>query len=455
MFKTEYLPQISHFNRWPTMIKTTCLFIIIGFFIFSSFLKAQEVQDNKYIPYPQTRFAVIADPHVFDIKGNINNPIYLKYGVEDKNILQLSSEILETTVDKIIKKDNLDFVIIPGDLTDSGDIQSHKVVANILNKFKSHGIDVYIIPGNHDGFNTKDFTNTNIPREIISPQDFINIYKNCGYSEAIYQDDNSLSYIVEPIKGLWLVMIDSCIYHSKDHYHVCNGRIRESTQKWLDNILDIAIKKNKAVMGVLHHSLLEHYQGQNRFFSKYIVDDFNELSTKFAAQNMKVVFTGHHHAQDIVKKEFENNTFIYDIETSSLIAYPNAFRIVEINSNNEIFIKSYYLKNINSFQGDFSNYTKNHVQKRVKNVAEDKLDKFYLNPIDKDKISQQAAIAMMAHYMGDEQPPESLAIEDLNLWSKFIYSFYRNLLSSLYDDPAPNDLNIKINLHTGSWSELE
>ena len=455
MFKTEYLSQSYNYNKFSNRIKAICFLIIWCLFILYFFTHPQVVQANNHIAYPQMKFAVITDPHVFDIEGNLDTPMYLKYGVEDREFLQLSSEILETAVDRIIKKNNLDFVIIAGDLTDSGDIKSHKAVANILRRFNEHGIDVYIIPGNHDGFNTKDFTNTNIQREIISPNQFINIYQNCGYSEAKFRDDNSLSYVVEPVEGLWLLMIDSCIYNSKKHHHVCNGRIREATQKWLDNILNKANSKNKAVIGVLHHSLVEHYHGQNRFFSQYIVDDFKVLSKQFAAQNMKVVFTGHHHAQDIVKQEFSNNTFIYDIETSSLIGYPNAYRIVEININNEMLIRSEYIKKIPTYPDNLSNYTKNYVEKRVIDVAKEKLENYHLNPENEVKIAKQAALAMMTHYVGNEQLSESLSIKDLSIWAKFIYSFYKNLLTSLYTDLAPDDLNIKIDLQNGNWTKLE
>lgn len=455
MFKVKYFLENYFTLILPTMIMILYLSMMVGFFIFFFSPAVQALQKNNNITYPATKFAVITDPHVFEVEGNIDNPVYLKYGVDDIKLLKLSSEILEEAVNKIIQKDNLDFVLVPGDLTDSGDVKSHKVVAEILEKLKENDLKVYVIPGNHDGFNTRDFKNTTIPREIVTPEDFINIYYNCGYSEAIYQDENSLSYVVEPVKGLWLLMIDSCIYNKPNSYHICNGRVREATKNWIDYILNKADEQNKAVIGSLHHSLLEHYKGHNRFFSEYIVDDFEELSAQFASKNMRIVFTGHHHAQDIVKKEYEDNTFIYDIETSSLIGYPNAYRIVEINQNNEMSIISKYIKEIPSFKENFTNHTKNYVQSRVKKVAEEKLDKYHINPNDKDKISNQAALAMMTHYQGNEKPLETLDIEGLNIWSQFIYSFYKNLLSSLYNDPAPDDLNIKIDLNNGEWINLD
>ncbi|MGM0446127.1 MAG: metallophosphoesterase family protein [Bacillota bacterium] len=455
MHITDYFSNFFLYKYLPTLIMTIYIIIIVGLFVFLTTTHIQASQNNEYIKYPKVKFAVITDPHVFDVTGNVKNPLYLKYGVQDRKLLGLSTEILETAVQQIVTETNVDFVILSGDLTDSGDIISHKAVANILKKFTDNNIKVYIIPGNHDGFNTIDFEITTIPREIITPLEFTKLYENFGYKTAIYKDEHSLSYVAEPVEGLWFFMIDSCIYNDENNYHVCNGRIRESTIKWIEQLLMKANEENIAVIGSLHHSLLEHYKGQQKFFSNYIVDDFDELSSNFAARNMKIVFTGHHHALDIAKKEFGNNSFIYDIETSSLIGFPNAYRIVEINKNNEMIIQSKYIKEIPSFEGDFNNYTKEYVRERVKNVAKEKLDRYYLNTNNQDKILDKAADAMMAHYQGNETSTQDLDIEGLNIWSKFIYRFYKNLLEDLYEDPPPNDLNIKIDLNTGEWINID
>jgi len=454
MNKSKYFIEYYLSKFPPIVITLVFIIIIIGFFITIFPTHIQAAQNNSYITYPRTKFAVISDPHVFETDGNINNPIYLKYGVNDIKLLSLSAEILDVAVQKIIQESKVDFVIIPGDLTDSGDLKSHKAVASILKKLVDKNIKVYVISGNHDGFNTTDFENITIPRDIISPFEFKNIYYNFGYKEAIYEDSESLSYVAEPIEGLWLLMIDSCIYNNEESYHVCNGRIRVSTKKWLNNIFEKAKEEDKALIGVLHHSLLEHYKGQQRYFSKYIVDDFKNLSKEFASQNMKIIFTGHHHAQNIAKDEFEDNSFIYDIETSSLIGFPNAYRIIKINKFNEMIIQSKYVKEIPSYNGVLSNYTKNYVKDKVKNIAQDKLEGFYLNDNDLEKISDKAADAMMAHYQGNENILKDLNIKDLGIWSKFIYSFYNNLITDLYLDPAPNDINIKIDLETGRWVNL-
>ncbi|MFW5787933.1 MAG: metallophosphoesterase family protein, partial [Halanaerobiales bacterium] len=441
----------------PLLIAVLSLFYMFVLFNLSGIASAA---DNKGLKssanYPEVEFAVVSDIHLFDINNNVNHPYYSHYNEQDREILGMSDEILERTVDNIRKKE-MDFVVITGDLTDIGDFQSHYLLANILQQLQDEGIKVYVIPGNHDGFIVEEegVQKNNGNRNIISPGDFTNIYNNFGYKEAIYRDDNSLSYVVDPIAGLWLILIDSCIY-DKDRYHVTGGRIKETTNNWIIDILKKAHNKNKSLMGFMHHGILEHFKGQQKFFSEYLVADGEQLASEFASNNLQFVFTGHNHALDIVKQEFKSGekgetNFLYDIETSSLIGYPNAYRLIKINENQELYIKTEYIKELPSFAGDFSNYAKNYVKNRIKDMVSVKLSKFKVKEKDKEKIYEQVSAAILAHYEGNETPPENLKIDGINFWSRIVMHFYKELINGLYQDLEPEDINIKVDLETGEW----
>lgn len=45
---------------------------------------------------------------------------------------------------------------------------------------------------------------------------------------------------------------------------------------------------------------------------------------------MNVVFTGHYHAQDITMERWDDETFIFDVETGSFVTYPCPLREVKI-----------------------------------------------------------------------------------------------------------------------------
>lgn len=453
----DWLNQDLWIKMKPILIIVLSLFYMFVLLHLSGIASAA---DNKELEsstdYPEVDFAVLSDIHLFDINNNINHPYYSNYNKQDRELLGMTEEIMEKAVANIREKE-MDFIVITGDLTDIGDFQSHYLMANILQQVQDEGIKVYVIPGNHDGFIEGDTKNQyNGSRTIISPGDFSNIYNNFGYNKAIYRDDDSLSYVVEPVAGLWLILIDSCIY-DEDRYHVTSGRIKENTYNWIIDILNKAENSNKSVIGFMHHGIIEHFKGQQKFFSEYLVEDQERLASEFAAHNLPLVFTGHNHALDIVKQEFRNGKegkidFLYDVETPSLIGYPNAYRFIKINQDQELYIKTEYIKELPSFTGDFSKYGKNYVENRIKNMVSAKLSKFKVKKSDKEKISTQVTAAVLTHYEGNESPPENLKIEGINIWSRIVMHFYKEVINGLYHDLEPDDINIKINLETGEWA---
>ena len=105
-------------------------------------------------------------------------------------------------------------------------------------------------------------------------------------------------------------------------YPVTGGKFNENTLKWINEKLDLALQNNKTVIGMMHHGILEHYDKQSKFFEEYVVEKSGKVSETFARKGLKIMFTGHYHAQDIVFKQFKNGSFIFDIETGSLVTYP-------------------------------------------------------------------------------------------------------------------------------------
>ena len=82
-----------------------------------------------------------------------------------------------------------------------------------------------------------------------------------------------------------------------------------------------ANREGKAVIAFFHHGILEHYTG-NATFSRIFDRKFSSDSKIFCFYNVRMVFTGHFHANDISMQEF-NGKVLYDIETGSLVSAPS------------------------------------------------------------------------------------------------------------------------------------
>lgn len=147
-----------------------------------------------------------------------------KYVKTDPKLLEESGEVLHTLADIVLDK-KPDLVLIPGDLTKDGEMVSHQLVVSILDRIRTAGIPVIVIPGNHDindpegvyyiGDNTRH-------AERTSPEQFAQLYRNYGYARPdAVRDPASLSFACEPLEGLVLICLDSNRY--EDNLFVENG----------------------------------------------------------------------------------------------------------------------------------------------------------------------------------------------------------------------------------------
>ena len=103
-----------------------------------------------------------------------------------------------------------------------------------------------------------------------------------------------------------------------------------------------AAAKGKMVFGIMHHALINHNTDQNLSFSDLVVDRSSTVSDSLMNGGLKVVFTGHRHASDIVKKTTGNN-FLYDIETISTVVYPCTYRMIAYIKDSALIIFCYDL----------------------------------------------------------------------------------------------------------------
>jgi 3',5'-cyclic AMP phosphodiesterase CpdA len=243
------------------------------------------------------------------------------------HLVEISIPTLQFVLENL-EKLPLDFLLIPGDLTQNGEKNNHEWLKNRL---ESLPFPVYVIPGNHD-IPTVKGTET-----FIHPQDFSHYYQNLGY-----QNTNQLYYTTEIYPGLQLIALNSNQFDSEGKQL---GFVDESQLIWLENVLNDCQNKVKLLM--IHHNVIEHLPGQSvhELGKRYILENNFQLLEILQKYNVKLIFTGHLHVQDI--SEYNG---IYEVTTGSLVSYPHPYRILELSTDNyqniELKIKSYHVKSI-------------------------------------------------------------------------------------------------------------
>lgn len=308
-----------------------CLSIITGLFAFQSFAKDDAL---KITVSSDTHFQCHSDVGDLDPslipdaekEGLLNSDIY--YHATFQGQMNHESEALaRAMLDDFVKSDS-EYLLIAGDLT-CGKRQSHIEFANLLKETEEKsGKQIFVICGNHDC----DDDNYD---KYISADEFVSIYSDFGYAEASDRHSDSASYTAELSDSYRLLAIDSCIYGKDD------GKIDDSLLDWIEDQVEKANADGKHLVAMMHHSLLSHFSIQPMFSNS------ESVAEKFAQWGIKLVFTGHIHANDISMANDKNGNTVYDIQTGSLITSPNAYREVTF-TDDEITLESKYITEIDT-----------------------------------------------------------------------------------------------------------
>lgn len=283
---------------------------------------------------PHLTIAVVSDIHYMDPSLLINNgaagTAFQNYVNQDPKLVQYSDPIFRNVLADL-KAEKPDILLVPGDLTKDGEKIGHQAMAVFFNQLQSQGVKVYVIPGNHDINNAKakkyDGDN-DYPVDMTSKTDFETIYGNFGYNNAIARDVNSLSYVVQPQADLRIIAIDASKYEEYGPAgDVAAGRIKPATLTWILTQLALAKQENITVFAMMHHNLIEHYAGQSQIDPGYVIDDNVNVANTLIDAGLKIIFTGHYHANDITSY-VHNGKELFDIETGSLVTDPSPYRII-------------------------------------------------------------------------------------------------------------------------------
>jgi hypothetical protein len=370
----------------------------------------------------------------------------------DRKLLLDSQDLLDYAINQIIAS-KVNFVLVCGDLTKDGELVNHNIAAQRLKKLTAAGIPAYVVPGNHD-INNPDAVrysgDATEPVASISADDFARIYGDFGFNSAIMRDDDSLGYVVEPVEGLWLLAMDACRYRENvpGKHEIVSGKISQRTADWIASVLRSATEKNKAVMAMMHHGTVEHWNGQRKLHPDYLIQDFANFGDFLASWNVRFIFSGHYHAQDITRGEYNGKhlpKFIYDIETGSLVTAPCPVRYIEIkdgamNIRTETIVDKLYPGT------DFAPNAAAFVKKTVMLEAASVLRKFKVSEKDIAIITDAVGDAFNAHYSGDEdsffRPP--LDKSKLGLWGRFVLGQQQYVIDGLWNDLKPADNNVKL-----------
>lgn len=448
-----------YFNSKLFLVLLTLIFAVL---LFSC---SDDTSNNTPTDENLIKISVFSDSHLYDASLGASGEAFQMYLASDRKMIAESEAILKSIVN-MISTDESKVVLVTGDLTKDGELKSHQLFASYLKQLEDKGKKVYVIPGNHDIDNPASFSypGGSAPVKVpsVSAQEYKTIYSEYGYKEAIAIDPNgSVSYIVEPVSGVWLFCLDACRWKEnlgKSH-SVTGGIFADATFNWIKQKLTEGKQKNKLMIGAVHHNIAEHFNGQKLLFSDYVIDNWETVSKTFAEFGMNVVFTGHHHAHD-ARKYTSGNNFIVDLQTSSTVTWPSAIRRVVIDKNWVMNVKSEKVTNINyDTKGvAFQDYAKNYFTSGMPLIIQAYLKQIGLPDPSIQVLSPVVLDAYVSYTHGNEDQfytaEKKAALEQAKaiLGSNPQLAPLIMIMENMYKDLEPNDYEFSINLKTGAIS---
>lgn len=248
------------------------------------------------------QFAIISDPHV--TLPHTNRAYPNQFHWVEASIPALE-QILET-----LAAEPLDFLLLPGDLTQHGERDNHHWLVNRLSQLP---FPVYVVPGNHDVITAKGCDHT------ISLPEFADLYGAFGYGQG-----EQPYYHQELVPGVHLVGLNSIAFDQQGQ-QLQVGYIDEMQLQWLADTLGAL--RGEWVIAMVHHNVLEHMPGQatHPMGQRYIIQNRGALIDCLKAGQVRLVLTGHLHVQDVTELDD-----LWAVTTGSLVSYPHPYRRVSV-----------------------------------------------------------------------------------------------------------------------------
>lgn len=366
------------------------------------------------------KIAVVSDIHYMDpsllANGAADGKAFQDYLNQDPKLLQYSAAVFAKVVAEL-KDQKPDILLVPGDLTKDGELVSHRAVAAYLAQFEAMGTKVFVVPGNHDINNAKAAQysgdmSTPVPR--TTAKDFEKIYSRFGYHDGSEQDPASLSYLAKPYKDLWILAIDASKYESYGPTgDIPDGEIKPATMKWMLKKLEEAKRQNITVYAMMHQNLVEHYTNQTELDPGYVIDDWQNKVKTLMEAGLRIIFTGHYHANDITAYT-HNGATLYDIETGSLVTAPMPYRLVTVQNNTLQVTTKTVTAIAPTLPGglSFPAYSGQFLSQHLDAYFNDLLQNRFGAPADLAVFASPLyRNAIMAHFAGDENiPPDQQAL---------------------------------------------
>lgn len=232
---------------------------------------------------------VASDLHYLSPSLTDNGPLFEAVVRRGDGKLMLDIEAISEAFTEQMIAERPDLLILSGDLSFNGEKQSHLDLAEKLKRIEAAGVQVLVLPGNHDMdvssaacFEGEEYRYV----DTVDAAEFREIYADFGYSEALSVDELSGSYVYAPCSGLRIFMLDT--------NSVSDDSFPEESFAWLEKQLKDAKRAGAQILSVSHQNLLVH---NKLFVFGYQILNAEKLEELLCKYGVRLHLSGHMHIQ--------------------------------------------------------------------------------------------------------------------------------------------------------------
>ncbi|MEL1252285.1 metallophosphoesterase [Flavobacterium sp. DGU38] len=321
-------------------------------------------------------------------------------------------------------------------------------------------------------------------------------YENYSYEKALAESDlekrtysvkntnlflPDASYLVEPVKGVWLLAIDANAYVPNEKLsglpnnpHDFSGAsigynnvlvYKQHLIDWVKKVATEAKQKGKTLIAFSHYPMIDFNDdaspelkllfGSNKMQLSRVPNE--EVAQTFADAGIQIHFGGHMHINDTAVRTTAKGNTLFNIQTPSLAAYMPAYKILTIHPDAVLEVETVVIHKVSKFNSLFPFYNQEYLH--LENIKSPKIwNKEILKAQDyKDFINWHLKELVRLRFLPEDFPVEfsasllklsgkdflhinknnaavdavikasSLTTKDFESWSGFdmIFDFYR------------------------------
>ena len=316
---------------------------------------------------------VITDVHYYSRKLGVEGKAYDKMESKSQMVIKDSPYVIKRGFDMLCEDKSTDIVLLSGDTTHDGEIDSHTEFIEMLRELKSRGKRVYVITATHDyqdngiAYACRGDERVEVPA-VGERHDLWDMYYEFGPNEAISTHPDSMSYVVQLAPGYRLFALnDDSNLSGKS-----GSGFSDDCMNWIMEQLEDAKKNDQFVIAMTHHPMISPSPFYNIIGGGNMQRNYETTREIFADTGLSCMITGHTHVHDISVVTTKKGNKFYDVACGAFIGCPPAMRNITFDPKNaKIDVDTVYIddvKEIDTKGKSFPDYMMNFFFGMIKEV---------------------------------------------------------------------------------------